>query len=250
MGQQPHRNQTVTYDPMVGFTLNPVSLLDSSWYKCIATLSLPKPFIQKQVMDFYLEVRKYRHFSSNSLTHSLTHQPTCSTPLHCTTLHCTNSTELGWSSHVASEWSHRKRHLQHHLYRCMTSLCTWRVPLLSVYGPLPRNGFTCYIAHSLRLLSRIAYRHTTICTFPEVCACDVCDLSLLPSLWLGSHGDYSLAAAAAPSLRLLILSGSLIRCEPAQLYHHQPRSKVPFLTSLLSFRGSWPHPQCPVTHFL
>jgi hypothetical protein len=53
MGQQPHRNQSVTYDPLEGFILYPVSLLDSSWYKCIASQGS-----QIQAMEFYLEVRK------------------------------------------------------------------------------------------------------------------------------------------------------------------------------------------------
>jgi hypothetical protein len=35
-GQQPHRNQIVTFDPAVGFTLSPVNHLDSSRYICLA----------------------------------------------------------------------------------------------------------------------------------------------------------------------------------------------------------------------
>ncbi|XP_033610234.1 obscurin isoform X1 [Cryptotermes secundus] len=63
MGQQPHRNQIVTYDPMVGFTLDPVSHLDSSWYKCIATLSS-----QRQDMDFYLEVHEPPSITETNLS--------------------------------------------------------------------------------------------------------------------------------------------------------------------------------------
>jgi hypothetical protein len=44
------------------------------------------------------------------------------------------------------------------------------------------------------------------------------------SLWLSLHGVYS---PTAPSLRPLIPSGSLIRCEAVQVYHHQPQSRVP-----------------------
>jgi hypothetical protein len=53
--------------------------------------------------------------------------------------------------------------------------------------------------------------------FREGRACDVSDGSCLPFLWLGSHSDYS---PTATSLRLFILSGSLIRCQLIQVYHH------------------------------
>jgi hypothetical protein len=56
--------------------------------------------------------------------------------------------------------------------------------------------------------------------FSEGCAHDVCDRSHLLSLWLISHSDYSPTAPAAPSLRGLITSGSLIRCKPVQVYYH------------------------------
>jgi hypothetical protein len=64
-----------------------------------------------------------------------------STVLNCTAL--TNWTELGRSSHIASELTHRKCCLQQ-LFCCVTSPCTWCVPLLHVYGPLPSNGSICY----------------------------------------------------------------------------------------------------------
>jgi hypothetical protein len=38
--------------------------------------------------------------------------------------------------------------------------------------------------------------------------------------WLGNHGDFSPTSPAAPSLRPLVLSGSLIGCQSAQVYHH------------------------------
>jgi hypothetical protein len=102
---------------------------------------------------------------------------------------------------------------------------------------LPSNGSTRHIAPSLRLFlpnSLHAYRHFF---FFEVCGCDVCDRSHLPSPWLGFHGDYS---ATAPSLRPLVLSGSLIRSEPVQLYHHR----------LCSFPFWWRSPpRCLCTHF-
>jgi hypothetical protein len=78
---------------------------------------------------------------------------------------------------------------------------------------LPSNRPIHHIAPSLRLFvpeSLQVYRHFF---FSEGCVCEVCDLSHLPSLWLTSHGDYSPTASAAPSLRLLILRGSLIKCQ-------------------------------------
>jgi hypothetical protein len=88
------------------------------------------------------------------------------------------------------------------------------------------------------------YRHFF---FSEGCACDICDEPRLPFPWLGSHGDYSPTAPAAPSLRPLILRGSLIRCEPVKLYHHRLCSGAVLLTSLLSFRRGPTPPQYPVT---
>jgi hypothetical protein len=75
------------------------------------------------------------------------------------------------------------------------------------------------IASSLRLFvpnSLQAYHHFF---FPKGFACAICDRSRLPSPWLGSHGDYSATAFSTPSLRSLILSGSLIRCELVKVYH-------------------------------
>jgi hypothetical protein len=134
---------------------------------------------------------------------------------------------------MASERIHRERRLQHLFYCCVTSPRTWRVPLLRVYVPSPSNRSTSCIAPSLRLFvifvpnSLQANRHFF---FSEGCVCDICDRSHLPSPRLGSHGDYSPTIPAAPSLRPLVLSGSLIRCEPFQVYHHHPRSRVPLDT--------------------
>jgi hypothetical protein len=46
-------------------------------------------------------------------------------------------------------------------------------------------------------VSQIAYRRTAISSFFQGDACNVCDFLLLPSLWLGSNGDYSPTAPAA-----------------------------------------------------
>jgi len=53
IGEQPHRNQTVTFDPAVGFTLSPVSHLDSSRYMCVA-----KSDKLLHTKNFHLDVRE------------------------------------------------------------------------------------------------------------------------------------------------------------------------------------------------
>jgi hypothetical protein len=100
-------------------------------------------------------------------------------------------------------------------------------PLVCVMSLLPNNG-RCLQCHHLAMglhatwlppygySSVRAYRHTPIC------ACDVCEWSRLPSPWLGSHDDYFPTAPAAPSLRPLVPSSPMIRCELVQVYHHQP----------------------------
>jgi hypothetical protein len=63
----------------------------------------------------------------------------------------------------------------------------------------------------------IAYDHFL---FSEGYAFDVCDRFHLSPSWLGSHGDYSPTAPAALSLRPLVPSGSLTRCQSVQVYCH------------------------------
>jgi hypothetical protein len=87
--------------------------------------------------------------------------------------------------------------------------------------PLPSNG-RCLQSHYIAMGVQV-YCHFF---FSKGCACDVCDWSRLPSLWLSSHSDYSPTVPAAPSLRPLVLSGSLLRWELVQVYHHHPRSRV------------------------
>jgi hypothetical protein len=139
--------------------------------------------------------------------------------------------------------------------------------ILFVLQSLPSNGSTCYSALSLRLFvpsSLRAYRHFF---FSEDCAYDVCDWSLLPSLGLGAHGDYSPTAPAVPSLRPLIPSSSLKGASRSRFitifFLQSVWVKVPrvvsasilmalklLLMSLLSFRSWLTPPQSPVTHFL
>jgi hypothetical protein len=59
----------------------------------------------------------------------------------------------------------------------------------------------------------MAYHHLFLC---EGYACEVCDWLSLPSLWLGSPGDYS---PTVPSIRLVHMSRSHIGCEPVQVYY-------------------------------
>jgi hypothetical protein len=94
------------------------------------------------------------------------------------------------------------------------------VVFLLISRSLPSNGSTCHIDPSLRLFvpnDLQAYRYFF---FSWGCACDVCDRPRLPSPWLGSRWDYSPTVPVAPCLRLFVLSGSLMRCQPNQVYHH------------------------------
>jgi hypothetical protein len=118
-----------------------------------------------------------------------------------------------------------------------------------MYRPLPSNGSVCDVAPSLRLFIPNSLRAYCHFFFSKGCACDVCDRSCLPSLWLTSHGDYSPVAPAVPSLRPLLPSGSLVRCGPGQMYHHQLQSVVLLLMSILSFWRETTPPRCPFTHF-
>jgi hypothetical protein len=79
------------------------------------------------------------------------------------------------------------------------------------------NGSTCYKASSLKLFISNSLRVYCHFFFFVGFACNVCDRPCLPSLWLGSHSDYP---ANSPS-------GSLIRCQPVQVYYHHPQPRVP-----------------------
>jgi hypothetical protein len=81
---------------------------------------------------------------------------------------------------------------------------------VTVYGRCLRSH---YLAMGIQ-----AYQHFF---FSESCTCNICDQPCLPSPWLSSHGDCS---PTAPSLRSLVLSGSLIKWKVVQVYHHQPQS--------------------------
>jgi hypothetical protein len=55
----------------------------------------------------------------------------------------------------------------------------------------------------------VAYRRPAISSY-RGCACDICDCYRLPTPWLDSSCDSSSTAAAAPSLRSIVQSESLI----------------------------------------
>jgi hypothetical protein len=103
---------------------------------------------------------------------------------------------------------------------------------------LHSNGTTRNITPSFRLFvpnGLQAYHHF----FSEGRACNVCASFHLPFCGSISHGVYSPSASAAPSLRLLVLSGSLIGCQSVQVYHHHlplvGAAKVPRVVNAPAF---------------
>jgi hypothetical protein len=126
---------------------------------------------------------------------------------------------------------------------------------------LPSNGSTCHIFPSFRLLVLNSPQVYCYFFFSKGCACDICVWPHLPFLWLGRCGDYCPTTPTAPSLRLLVASGSLIRCEPVQVYHHHHFFLflgLCFGHLCFCFGGGWPltmssHSPCtvkdPTIHF-
>jgi hypothetical protein len=111
-------------------------------------------------------------------------------------------------------------------YTCLLRICCLAANVVSFFvsKSLPSNGSTRYIAPSLRPFapnSLHAYRHFFL---SEGWACDICDWPHFSLPWLDSHGDYS---PTPPSLKSLVPSGSLIRCQSVQVYHHHPRLRAP-----------------------
>jgi hypothetical protein len=109
----------------------------------------------------------------------------------------------------------------------------------AVYGPLPSNGrclVVCFVVVAKQrvymphfsLLKAICPKQLTgvppFLLFRGLCSRRM--WSAYPSfLWLIFHCDYSPTAPAGPPVRQFVLSGSLTRCEPVQVYHH-PQSRV------------------------
>lgn len=81
LGKQPHRNQTVTYDPKLGFILDPVTEEDTNFFRCKGTnrrqsynSMLPYSEMEmglgdSELIKFTLDVSKYftncRHTCQN-----------------------------------------------------------------------------------------------------------------------------------------------------------------------------------------
>jgi hypothetical protein len=163
--------------------------------------------------------------------------------LHSTILNCTAFTDSTRSNDIAVEQIHTKTLVSMMLVACrpLPSNSSSSVPYLwscyvamavvtFVSSSLPSNGSMWHVAPSLRLFvlnSLQVYHHFF---FSEGCACDICNWSPLP--WFLCD-----CSPAAPSSRLPVLSGSLIRREPVQVYHNHHhirsvRAKVPRVLSV------------------
>ena len=62
MGKEPNRNQNVTFDPNVGFILDPVTALDSGTYRCKGVNEIDRYLGYGRDWDwliFTLDVSKY-----------------------------------------------------------------------------------------------------------------------------------------------------------------------------------------------
>jgi hypothetical protein len=115
---------------------------------------------------------------------------------------------------------------------------------------LPSNGYTRHIAPSLRIFipnSLQAYRHFF---FSEGCACDVCVIGLTFLPVARMFAVFTLPTApAAPSLRPLVPSGSLLRYHSVQVYHHHPvfptgGAKLPIVAGTPTFSALTPCAVC------
>jgi hypothetical protein len=111
-------------------------------------------------------------------------------------------------------------------------VCLWRHYSIMVFyiclshGLCPPAGLHATVPPTLRLFVSNSLQPYCHFIFSEGCACNVLiGLTFLSvarfSWWLPSY------CSCCSLLRPLILSGSLIRCEPVQMYHHHPRSRIP-----------------------
>jgi hypothetical protein len=153
------------------------------------------------------------------------------------------------------------------MYTCFLIICCQAANVIPLFisRSLPGNRSTHYIAPSLRLFVPNGLQHTTISSFlMAVLVMYVISLTFL-LLWLGFHGDYCPTAPAAPFLKPLVTSSSLIRCQLVQVDPHHPAfpigggksSSVVNATSppLTLFAGSWTlipllpswHIHCPLS---
>jgi hypothetical protein len=71
VGKQPYRNQTVTFDPKVGFILDPVTALDNGTFRCKGVdvrdlyrssyylYGTRSRWLDPDIMKFTLDISKY-----------------------------------------------------------------------------------------------------------------------------------------------------------------------------------------------
>jgi hypothetical protein len=85
---------------------------------------------------------------------------------------------------------------------------------------LPSNGYTCHGAPSLRLFVPNSLQVCSHFFSSKGCACNACDRSHLPSRGSAFRDVHSPTAPAAPSLRQLVPSSFLMRCQSVQVFHH------------------------------
>jgi hypothetical protein len=89
---------------------------------------------------------------------------------------------------------------------------------------LPSNGSIHHRVPSVRLFNPYSLQQVYYDSFSSKgCACS---RSHHPPHGSVLCGVYSPAAPATPSLRLLIPCGSLIGCQPVQVYHHHPDFQI------------------------
>jgi hypothetical protein len=133
------------------------------------------------------------------------------------------------------------------LIRCCRNVFTALLPCNGHLFLFHYSGFqpSCYIVPSLGCSSQVAYRSITISSPPRGHACGICYCvheqqappchagpdasasgldSLQPSFLVG--WVLHCFSRAAPSIGLLILSGSLVRCYLVQVYYQHLRSEV------------------------
>jgi hypothetical protein len=148
--------------------------------------------------------------AKNSLTTNYTLDLPC---LNHSGTDCTENLSQQLLYSCVTQLSHRLH--REHCFPVSPLVCVrnllWSLPsngrcLLSLLS----NGSTCYIAPYLRPFVPNSLQVDRHFFSSKGSACDVCDWPCLPSPWLGFCSDYS---PTARSLRPLILSSSLIRCQ-------------------------------------
>jgi hypothetical protein len=147
---------------------------------------------------------------------------------------CIENTSPNSSSLVAS-CRYRTDHVANidwqFIHCCMIWICCLAMGMFA--GLYPSNSSLCWL-HSycleklchigsfLRLLIPISLQACRHFSSDGTLVTSVIGLAFLP------HGSIlATITPAPPSLKPFVLSSSLIRCQPVQVYHHHPRSRVP-----------------------